>query len=87
VIKRVSIVVEMPPGSPRKVRRFKVRPQQTEGKKLMFTEKGVETVINDFVENFSNSNPTLADSYRLVVLGDGNFKLVWTGATGDQSTD
>jgi hypothetical protein len=75
VAKRVQIEV-MSQDNKRVIRRFRfVPPSDAQGRKTRFTSKGVDHVLENFVDSFERDNPD--HKYRLVVCKD-KYKLVWT---------
>jgi hypothetical protein len=75
VAKRVQIEV-LSQDNKRVIRRFRfVPPSDAQGRKTRFTSKGVDHVLENFVDSFERDNPD--HKYRLVVCKD-KYKLVWT---------
>ena len=82
--KRVQIEV-MDQANKKVIRRFRFTPpDDPSGRKHRFTGKGVEQVLDNFIDSFERDNPN--HRYRLVVCKD-KFKLVWEPEESPASPD
>lgn len=75
LLKAINIE-QLSQNNKRVIRRYRFTPPKETGRAVTFTAKGVEMVLDNFIQSFERDNPD--HKYRLVVMNGGRYRLVWT---------